>query len=421
MSDLNDSRSTSSFNVYLDPAKGEWLDSYEGVPAPAATEAREALPGERRLTFGWQKALHRTLHALGQLAPGLGLAVCLAVAGTWMARVLGSEVFQLDRSPVSPILLTVLLGLLIRNVVGLPVAFEEGLRVCVRVILRVGVALLGLRLSLAAAGQIGLHALPLVFGCIAVGLASVLWLGKRLGLPPRLASLIAVGTGICGVSAIVATAPTIKAKDEEVSYSVTVIALFGMLAMCVYPFLAQLIFEGNATLAGYFLGTAIHDTSQVAGAGLMYDQLHGNPRALEVATTTKLLRNLFMGAVIPLMAWLHYRDKSVRPAGTSGKLKWSQSLPFFVIAFIALAGVRTMGDLNGLQENEIWKTFLICANQTSGHCLALAMGAVGLGESLSQMRQLGWRPLCLGFAAALLVGGVSILLLNLLGRVIAFS
>jgi uncharacterized integral membrane protein (TIGR00698 family) len=379
------------------------------------------LPGERRLTFGWQKALHRTLHALGQLAPGLGLAVCLAVAGTYLSAWMGSAVFKMDRSSVSPILLTVLIGLLIRNVAGLPVAFEEGLRVCVRVILRVGVALLGLRLSLAAAGQIGLHALPLVFGCIAVGIASVLWLGKRLGLPPRLASLIAVGTGICGVSAIVATAPAIKAKDEEVSYSVSVIALFGMVAMCVYPFLAHLIFEGNPTLAGYFLGTAIHDTSQVAGAGLMYDQLYENPRALEVATTTKLLRNLCMGAVIPLMAWLHYRDKSVRPTDSSGKFKWSQLLPFFVLAFIALVGVRTAGDFYGLKNNETWKAFLTCASQTSVYCLTLAMGAVGLGASLSQMRQLGWRPLCLGFAAALLVGGVSVLLLNLLGRVIAFS
>jgi len=407
-----------SFNVYLDPAKGEWLDSYEGVPAPAAPEA---LPGERRLTFGWQKAVHRALHALGQLAPGLGLAVCLAVAGTLLAGWMGSAVFKMERSPVSPILLTVLLGLLIRNVAGLPAALEEGLRVCVRVILRIGVALLGLRLSLAAAGQIGLHALPLVLGCIAVGLASVLWLGKRLGLPPRLASLIAVGTGICGVSAIVATAPAIKAKDEEVSYSVTVIALFGMVAMCVYPFLAFFIFDGDPTLAGFFLGTAIHDTSQVAGAGLMYDQLYDDPQALEVATTTKLLRNLCMGVVIPLMAWLHYRDKSVRPTGTSGKLKWSQSLPFFVIAFIALVGVRTAGDSFGLKENETWKTFLDHSNQASVYCLTLAMAAVGLGASLSQMRQLGWRPLCLGFAAAVLVGGVSILLIRLLGMVVKFS
>jgi len=99
--------------------------------------------------------------------------------------------------------------------------------------------LLGLRLSLEAAWQIGVHALPLVIGCITVGLASVLWLSKRLGIGSRLGSLIAVGTGICGVSAIVATAPAIKAKDEEVSYAVTVITLFGMIAMCVYPFLSH--------------------------------------------------------------------------------------------------------------------------------------------------------------------------------------
>ena len=128
-----------------------------------------------------------------------------------------------------------------------------------------------------------------------------------------------------------------------------------------------------------------------------------------------------MGAVIPLMAWLHYRDKSVQPAGTSGKLKWSQSLPFFVLAFIALVGVRTAGDSFGLKDNSNWLTTLDLANQTNVYCLTLAMAAVGLGASLSQMRQLGWRPLCLGFAAAVLVGGVSILLLNLLGRIITFS
>ena len=87
---MTDSRSnTGSFNVYLDPAKGEWLDSYEGVPTPIAAEALAVLPGEKRLTFRWQKALHRTLHALGQLAPGLGLAVCLAVAGTYLSAWMG--------------------------------------------------------------------------------------------------------------------------------------------------------------------------------------------------------------------------------------------------------------------------------------------------------------------------------------------
>jgi uncharacterized integral membrane protein (TIGR00698 family) len=231
------------------------------------------------------------------------------------------------------------------------------------------VALLGRRLSLAAAGHIGLHALPLVFGCIAVGLASVLWLGKRIGLPPRLASLIAVGTGICGMSAIVATAPAIKAKDEEVSYSVTVIALFGMVAMCVYPILAHIILNGDATLAGFFLGTAIHDTSQVAGAGLMYEQVYDNPQALKVATTTKLLRNVCMGAVISLMVWQHYRDKSVRTAGTSGRLKWNQSLPFFVLAFIALSACARRAISMAWKAIQIGKHF--SPSQTKPACTAL--------------------------------------------------
>ena len=407
-----------SFNVFLDPAQAESLDSYEGV---STITPPQTLPGEKQLTFGWQKALHRQFHSLGKFAPGIALAIGLAALGFWIASRLGSAVFGMERSPVSPILISILLGLLIRNVVGLPTAFEEGLRICVRVILRIGVALLGLRLSLDAAAQIGAQALPLVLGCITVGLTTVLWLSKRLGIGSRLGSLIAVGTGICGVSAIVATAPAIKAKDEEVSYAVTVITLFGMMAMCIYPFLSHFIFEGNSILAGYFLGTAIHDTAQVAGAGLMYEIQHQSPEALNVATTTKLLRNICMAGVIPLMAWLHYRNNSDRPDDTKSELKWSQSIPFFVIAFIFLTGVRTAGDLMGLKENINWNSLLAWANQTSVYFLALAMAAVGLGTNLSQMRQLGWRPLSLGFGAAILVGATSVLLLNLLGRIIPFS
>ena len=127
---------------------------------------------------------------------------------------------------MSPILITVMLGLLVRNGIGLPRSYEQGLRLCVKRILRVGVALLGLRLSITAVGTIGLTALPIVIGCIVAALLVVTRLSRLVGLSPRLGSLIAVGTSICGVSAIVATAPVIQADEEEVSYSVAVITLF---------------------------------------------------------------------------------------------------------------------------------------------------------------------------------------------------
>ena len=206
-------------------------------------------------------------------------------------------------------MVALLLGLLIRNAIGLPVVYEPGLKVCLRHVLRFGIMLLGLRLSLATVGQIGLEALPVIVGCIATALVLVTWINHALGLPRRLGSLIAVGTSICGVSAIVATAPVVEAEEDEVSYAIACVTLFGMLALFSYPFLAHWLFRDDVRMAGLFLGTSIHDTAQAAGAGLIYGQQYGVPEVLDTVTVVKLVRNLFMAGVIPLMAMLYHRGR----------------------------------------------------------------------------------------------------------------
>jgi len=403
------------FNVYLDPEEARWLDSMEGVPDAVVPTS---LPGESLLGTEWQKGLHRGLAWLGTVAPGLALAGLLAWAGAFLSHLLGETLLGFEKTPISAILVTILLGLTIRNIAGLPVPYEAGLRFAVKRVLRVGVALLGLRLSVLAVGQIGVSALPIVVGCIASALILVTLLGRLLGLPPRLASLIAVGTSICGASAIVATGPAIEAEEDEVSYAVACITLFGMTALLVYPYLAHWLFAGSAEQVGLFLGTAIHDTSQVAGAGLMYQQQYDAPTALNVAATTKLVRNVCMGAVIPMMAILYHRKHTAAESGTSGRLKWHQYVPMFVIAFVVLAGVRTVGDLGpkafGLIEPDAWKAFLADAKSVSVACLTIAMAAVGLGTSVAQLKNLGAKPLLVGLTAAVLVGGVSLTLIKLL-------
>ncbi|MEO2166797.1 MAG: putative sulfate exporter family transporter, partial [bacterium] len=194
--------------------------------------------------------------------------------------------------PLSPILVAILLGLVLRNAVGLPTIFAPGLEIALKRVLRVGVALLGIRLSLANVGALGIVALPIIVASIATALFLVTRLGRLMGLPPRLATLIAVGTAICGNSAIVAMAPVIQADDDEVSYAVGCVTLFGLVALAVYPFLGHALFDGEPTLVGLFLGTAIHDTAQVAGAALVYVAQFGAPEALDAATITKLRHEL---------------------------------------------------------------------------------------------------------------------------------
>ena len=124
------------------------------------------------------------------------------------------------------------------------------------------------------------QALPVVVGCIVVAIVIVSWLSRLVNAPSLLGSLIAVGTSICGVSAVIAAGTATNADEDEISYGVAVITLFGTMALFTYPFIAHWIFHGNPEHVGLFLGTAIHDTSQVAGAGLMYQLYYDSPLTL---------------------------------------------------------------------------------------------------------------------------------------------
>jgi uncharacterized integral membrane protein (TIGR00698 family) len=381
------------------------LDSLEGVPDWFEPRVRpEHQPN-------WQQGAHEALTWVGAALPGITLAALLAFLGKILADWIGLDLLRFDRAkgtPLSPIMLAILLGLIIRNTIGVPTAYEQGLRLCLRTVLRVGIVLLGLKLSLAALGQISLLAVPIVIVCIASALATVMLVGRALGLSRRLGMLIAVGTSVCGVSAIVATAPVIDAEEDETSYAVGCITLFGLLALFVYPMLAHSLFEAGDRASGIFLGTAIHDTAQVAGAGLMYKQQYDSEGVLKTAMAVKLIRNLSMALLIPLIAMIYHRGAS---SSRVARPQWSQMVPLFVLGFAAMAMVRTIGDMGqrsfGVLDHETWQQWLATADTAAVWCLTTAMAAVGLGTGLARLRGLGWRPLCAGLAAALAVGAVS--------------
>jgi uncharacterized integral membrane protein (TIGR00698 family) len=407
------------YQQILNTAWPSSLDSFEGVPDIFEPRVH---PAHRPR---WQRMPHEALVWLGGILPGVALAAILAFVGKLLADWIGINVLRFDRdkgSPISPIMLAIVLGLLIRNTVGVPVAYEQGLRFCLKAVLRIGIVLLGLKLSLGVLGQIGLIGLPIIVLCIATALIAVTFINRALGLPKRLGTLIAVGTSICGVSAIVATAPVIDAEEDETSYAVACITIFGMLALFIYPFVAHAIFP-DAQMAGLFLGTAIHDTSQVAGAGLMYKQQFSSDGALKTAMAVKLMRNVAMAALIPLMSILYHRSTGESAGGGSGggrmKHKWRDLVPLFVIGFLAMACVRTIGDVGGdrpfgVLTRASWNAITHQVDLAAVWCLMLAMASVGLATGLAKLKNLGWKPFSVGFAAALLVGGVSAVLVKLL-------
>ncbi len=348
------------------------------------------------------------------IIPGLLLAVFLALAGQYLSRLIGVDVMGLPKSPISAIMMAILLGILVRNTIGLPAVLQPGVNFGLVRMLRFGIVLLGIRLSLGEVGAIGLKSLPVIVAAVVAALLIVTYLSRRMGLSGRLGTLLAVGTSICGATAIVATAPTIGARDDEVAYSVACITLFGVIAMLVYPFFANWFFAGDPFAAGLFLGTSVHETAQVAGAGLVYQEYYGDPAALDAATVTKLVRNLGMLLIIPIMSIAYHRNSTEEQDAP----KWWTMIPLFVIGFALMSLLRTVGDLGerpfGVLDPATWQLLVSHTKTAAELCLAIAMAAVGLGTSIRALIGIGVRPLGMGLFAALLVGGVSVTLVTLI-------
>jgi uncharacterized integral membrane protein (TIGR00698 family) len=218
-----------------------------------------------------------------------------------------------------------------------------------------------------------------------------------------------MGTAICGVTAVIATSTIIKSDKNETGYAVGVVTLFGLFAVLCYPYLANYLFSDNNVQAGIFLGTSIHDTAQVSAAGLIYQETYTANETLNSSMTIKLIRNSFLIIMIPLLAFYFNDSKSKNIKGSLKKF-----FPLFVLGFITLSIIRTLGDLYFIEStlNENWLNLVLILKEISKYLILLSMVALGLQIKFSNFKQLGLKPLLIGFIAALSVGVSSFIFLN---------
>jgi len=369
------------------------------------------------------------------ILPGLVVVILLAIISMWLSDLIGVSLMGFEKSPISAVMICLVLGLVIRNVFKLPTFLNVGFKFSVKKLLRLGIILLGIRLSIFSVFELGLIGIPIVLICIISALLITTYLNKKLKQPKRLGTLIAVGTSICGVSAIVATSPVINAKEEETAYAVAVITVFGLIATVGYPILAYFIFGGDPIKAGLWLGTSIHDTSQVTGAALVFADLWNLPLGLDVATITKLVRNVFMILVIPLMAFLYVKNE-MKEATESGlnksniksKVNIKKLIPVFVIGFLLVSILRSIGDAGitttnlafGLIDATLWGEIIKIVKDFANILFVVALGGVGLSTNFANFKGLGIKPFIVGLFAALTTGIVSFLSVSLLGGLIIF-
>jgi uncharacterized integral membrane protein (TIGR00698 family) len=331
------------------------------------------------------------------LWPGLIVAAAIAALATGIVAVHQQLPEAFRNLPVSVILIAILIGLAMAGSAARRPHWTPGLELARGRILKIAVALIGLKLSLSDLGQLGSQALSLVVLIVIAGLVITAGLTRLVGTHWRLATLLAVGTAICGASAIAATAPGLKATSAEICYAVACIALLGLIATLAYPLLLVQWFD-QPEIIGMVLGASIHDTAQVTAAAAFHEQAWQADGTLAAATVTKLMRNLTMLAVIPALIWWAGRTEP----GGAGRIP----LPLFIVGFVALSALRTAGDAWFGADAAAWQAGLAIAADISLFGFAMAMAALALSIRPSELRGPGWKPA----AAALLAAGLMLLL-----------
>ncbi len=337
--------------------------------------------------------------------PGIILAFVLYTLSQGFNNIIGIELLGYNKSPISTAMIAILLGIFFGNIFKVRDSFQKGLDFTREYILKLGIICLGIQLKPFEFLDFGKIAIPLIIICIISVLIVIKLLIKKLKIPTRMAYLISIGSTVCGTTAIMATAPVIKANKSEISYAIANITLFGILSMLLYPYFSNFYFDGEPLLIGLFLGTSIHETSQVAAAGLIYEQQFNSPETLNIATVTKLIRNTFLIIMIPLFAFLYNRGH---------KRKKSYSIltifPYFVLGFVGMIILRNIGDqVLAFNHNDNWNEVIDLIKFFSKIFLTMAMAAIGLSTNLKDIKQMGYKPFIVGFIAMLTVGIVCIL------------
>jgi len=334
---------------------------------------------------------------------GIILCVLTALLSIQLSSYIGISILNLSKSPISPIIISIIIGTIIGNSIKNLDLYDEGFTFAIKYLLKLGIIFLGIRLSISDILIYGLQGLVVIIPCIAISILIVKSLRNKLNVSENLSLLIAVGTSICGATAIAALAPAINAKKEEISYAIANITVFGLFAMFLYPMVANTVFNDNSLSVGLFLGTSIHETAQVAGSGMIYSEQYQNPSVLDISTVIKLVRNTMMVIVIPLLAFLARKDSN-----QNNSIKIASIFPYFIIGFLVFGMIRTVGDQFEYQiGSENWNSFIYFIKNFAEILLVIAMSAIGYNTKINKFKNLGLKPFYLGFIAALSVGVVS--------------
>lgn len=341
---------------------------------------------------------------------GFILVILIGITGTTLSKISG-DVLNFENTPFSPILICILIGIVINHFFNTTDKYQYVINFGIEYVLKWGIILLGISISLVQVIQIGAQIIPIVIITIFSGILLAFLFAKLFKGNHVLFMLIGLGTAICGITAIAAASPIINAKKEQSTYAISVVAILGTITMATYPYLVNSLFT-DVMQIGVFLGTSIHDTSQALGAGIIYSQIFDIPRVLDVAIITKLIRNSFIIVGIPVVAYLSLQDSNNQTSARN--LNYKKIFPIFMLGFLAMAFLRSIVDY-GIEENfisnsysDIWQNVISTLNFIAKKIfLVFALTCVGLSTNIKNISKIGLQPLLAGFFIAVLLAVIN--------------
>ena len=386
-------------------------------------DSMEGLPGVMEPVVERAVVAEETARAKAALRPGY--AVAAVVAGSaYAVHYLPFAPFTVAtgsgavRHPVSAAIIAIIVGLIARNTMRLPDSIKAGCKRIVRKMIPVAIVCTGAGMNLAELAGVGLTALFITIVCISIGVAASYYVGRWFGLSTKTSLLLGAGTGICGNSAIVAVAPLVDAKDEDVALSVGAVNLFGLVTMLALPVIGGWLALSSEAF-GIWSGTSIHAVPQVVAAGFAY-----SPEAGATATLVKLVRVTLLAPMVFVLALMHAKHM---PNGNAGNQKlaihYARFVPWFVWGFLGLAVLNTLGmiptldfELRGFSgETTPASVPLASTTKTLGKILlTLAMAAIGLEVNVRQLAGVGARAISAGFISSVILAGASLAMIMML-------
>src|SRR5215469_13263319 len=317
-----------------------------------------------------------------ELIPGLLLLAAVGYAGKWIERSIAiyTKANHVTFPNIEYVLWAIVIGLLISNTVGIPRVFQAGVNTY-EFWLKAGIVLLGSRFLLGDILHLGGISLALVAVALTLSLTFMHLLGRRFRLKPKLTSLLAVGSSICGVSAIIAAQPAIEADDEDASYAIAAILALGALSLFMFPLIGHALHLSDKAY-GLWAGLAVDNTAEATAAGALYSDAAG-----KVAVLAKTTRNALIGFIVLGYAIYWASRGQAKAVGNKAEFLW-RKFPKFVLGFLLISLLATLGFFT--------KPQLTSLANLSRWAFLLTFAGVGLRTSFRELGKQGWRPFAVG-------------------------